>query len=459
MNTDYRTLSHWLATVPGSLKPRAALQGDVQADVVIVGGGYTGLWTAWYLKELDPALRIMVLEAEIAGYGASGRNGGWCSAFISNIESWCETDAERDGAIRLQRLMFDTVREIGEVARSNGIDCHYAHEGALEIAVLPQQLERLREELAGYRELGFGEEDFRWLEATEISDAARIDGALGGIHAVHCAAVHPARLARGLADLVEARGVTICERSPATRVEPGRVSTPHGSIRADRIVLATEGYGSHLTGHPYRLMPVHSMMVVTEPLSRQQLDQIGLARRYCFSVVDRIVTYGQRTADNRIAFGCRGSYRFGGRVRQFNPQDPDFELVRKTLLRLFPTLAGVRFENAWGGAMGVTRWLQPSINFDPRSGLAWTGGYFGNGVAASHLAGRTTADLLCGRETERTATPWVNPSQPHKAWEPEPLRWLGIQSRSRLMQWADHAEYKGSAVAPALHRILGTFFP
>ena len=178
LEPPYRNLSFWHDSLPGPMAARPALQGDIKADIAIVGAGYTGLWTAWYLRQAEPSLKVVVLEAETAGFGASGRNGGWCSAFLSGIDHWMEDPAHRDSAIGLQRLMFETVAEIGQVAREHSIDCHFEQSGALEIAVNPGQLERLRRELSWLRGLGFSEQDFRWLAAGEIARELPVDGAL-----------------------------------------------------------------------------------------------------------------------------------------------------------------------------------------------------------------------------------------------------------------------------------------
>jgi glycine/D-amino acid oxidase-like deaminating enzyme len=201
------------------------------------------------------------------------------------------------------------------------------------------------------------------------------------------------------------------------------------------------------------------MMVVTEPLSGRQIEEIRFNRHFCFGNLDRMVTYGQLTADQRIAFGCRGSYHFGSGIRQFDPADTEFNLVRESLLRFFPSLEGIGFTHAWGGCMGVSRSLRPSVNYDPDTKIGWAGGYFGNGVGATHLAGRTLADLVAGRDTERVKTPWVNPEGMNKKWEPEPLRWLGIKTRAGLMQMADNAEYRGSSYAPLISKTLEALFP
>jgi glycine/D-amino acid oxidase-like deaminating enzyme len=277
----------------------------------------------------------------------------------------------------------------------------------------------------------------------------------------HCAAIHPARLARGLAERVEQSGVTIFEDSPVLDCAPGRLLTAQGRLTARTVLIATEGYGLELASRSRRLIPVHSMMVVTEPLPEPVLSELNFGRRYCFGNLDHVVTYGQRTADDRIAFGCRGHYYFGsGLRRRFaanGPDTPEFDPVREALLRFFPRLDEVRFTHAWGGALGVSRTLRPAVCFDPGRRTGWAGGYFGNGVAAAHLAGRTLADLVLERDTEFTRTPWVNPPEASRNWEPEPLRWLGFRTTRALMERADRAEYRNSRYAPALRKMLGVF--
>jgi len=459
MEQKFRKLSYWHDSVPGSLKPRSSLVSDIQADITIVGAGYTGPWTAYYLKQIDPSLDIVILEAEIAGFGASGRNGGWCAAYLSGIDQWLDDPVHRDGAIRLQNLMFDTVREVGRVTRKESIDCHFEQSGALEIAVIPAQLDRLQKELEYLQSLGFSEDDYRWLGRDELRDTLNVDQALAGIHMQHCAAIHPARLARGLADTVEGLGVSIYEKSPALEISGNVLTTPGGKVKAGAVILATEGYSGTITSRKRRLIPVHSMMVATEPLNDQQLSAIGYNKRFCFGNLDRLVTYGQLTADKRITYGCRGTYHYGSGIRTFDFADPEFKLVSESLLQFFPDLEGIRFTHGWGGAMGVSRSLRPSVNFDPERRFGWAGGYFGNGVGATHLAGQTMADLVMGNDTECTHTPWVNPVGRHKKWEPEPVRWLGVKSRAKLMHLADRAEYRGSRLAPLISKTLDTLFP
>jgi glycine/D-amino acid oxidase-like deaminating enzyme len=459
MEQEYRKLSYWHDSAPGTLEPRTALDSETEADIAIVGAGYTGLWTAYYLKQIDPSLNIVILEAEISGFGASGRNGGWCAGYLAGIDHWLDDPVYRDQGMRLQRLMFDTVQEVGRVARRESIDCHFEQSGALEIAVNPAQLARLSAELDHMRSLGFGEDDYQWLGQGELQDTLGVDQALAAIHMKHCAAVHPFRLARGLATVLENLGVTIYEKSPVLEIKNRELITPSGKVEAGAVVVATEGYSGTVAGCKRRLIPVHSMMVVTEPLSDQQLEAINFQHRYCFGSINRLVTYGQLTADRRIAFGCRGSYHYGSGIKTFDCSDPEFDLVAASLLQFFPGLKGISFTHGWGGAMGVSRSLRPSVNFDPEHGCGWAGGYFGNGVGATHLAGQTMADLVTGNETERTQTPWVNPVAAQRKWEPEPIRWLGVQSRAKLMQLADRAEHRGSRFAPVISKTLDTVFP
>jgi glycine/D-amino acid oxidase-like deaminating enzyme len=460
MTFDNLQISYWHDSLPEAVQARPVLESDIDADVVIIGAGYTGLWTAYYLKKIDPALNIVVLEAKIAGFGASGRNGGWCTPFISGIEHWLNNPLYKDPALRLKRLMIDTVSEIGRVTELEAIDCHNERSGALEIAVLPEQLKRLRDEFNHQRDLGFGEDVYSWLDAKELGEVLKVDKALAGIRAHQCAAVHPARLARGLADCVEGLGVKIYEHSPVQTLN-GQVVTAAGyKVNANTTLVTTEGYSGGLFGHKQRLIPVHSMMVATEPLSREQINEIGFRQRYTFANYDRVTTYGQLTADNRIAFGCRGTYLFASGIQhKFEHDDSEFELVRNTLLRFFPALQGVRFTHAWGGAMGVSRSLRPSVNFDPDKGVGWAGGFFGNGVAATHLAGQTLADLVTAQQTERLDTPWVNPAHANRRWEPEPLRWLGVRSTRTLMGVADRFEYQGGRPGSFFAKILDMFMP
>jgi glycine/D-amino acid oxidase-like deaminating enzyme len=444
---DYRSLSFWHDTLPAAIEARAALEGEVEADVAIVGAGYTGLWTAYYLSLLEPSIRIAIVEAETAGFGASGRNGGWVLGMLAGMDSRFADPAQREGAVALQRALFDSVDEVGRVSEKESIDCHFTKGGNITVATEEAHRESLLEDADAWRKLGFGEEDIHWLEPDDCAKRIAPARNFGGLYFSHCASIHPARLVRGLAEVVERRGVQIYERSPVTAIETGGVATAAGRVRAKTVVRATEGYTKTLPGHRLRLMPLHSMMIATEPLPESTWKEIGLGARETFADPRRTVIYGQRTADDRIAFGARGKYYFGSGVRdRFAQDDAMFTEIQAILESLFPILKQHRITHRWGGALGVPRDWRPSVGIDRGRGLAWAGGFVGEGVAASNLAGRTLAELILERETVRTALPLVG--RQWRRWEPEPLRWLAVSTVLRTGASLDAAEGRGRKAPP-----------
>ena len=437
-----RDLSFWHDSLPegDTLAPRPSLPGDTETDVAIVGGGFTGLWTALYLRRLDPTMRVTVVEAEFAGFGASGRNGGWCSALLPMSLDAMAKRAGRDEAVAMQRAMFATVDEVGRAAEDEGIDCHFAKGGYLHLATNPAHTSRLHDELAEARRFDLGEEELRWLDRAEAAERVRAEGLLGALYTPHCAAIHPARLARGLATAVERRGGVVHEGTRAKVIEPGRVVTDHGVLRADVVVRATEGFTATLKGEKRTLVPLYSLMIATEPLPEEAWDAIGLRRRETFNDARHLIIYGQRTADGRLAFGGRGApYHFGSAVRPSYDHDTHtHEALARTLRTLFPVIGDAAVTHTWGGPLGVARDWSCSVGLDREKGLAWAGGYVGDGVATTNLAGRTLADLIIGRHTDLTRLLWVGHRS--RRWEPEPLRWLGIRAGLRLPSAADRTE-------------------
>ena len=308
----YRHLSLWWDAISGPLPARPPLAGDLEADVCIVGAGFTGLWTARSLALADPSLRIVVVDKEIAGFGASGRNGGWCSALFSTSDSALARLYGLDAMRRMRRAMQSTVDEVGAAAHEEGIDCHFEKGGTIDAARTPAQRARAMADVEQARALGFGEEDLRWLDAGDASSLVGLDSMLGATFTPHCAAIQPALLARGLADAVERRGVTLHEHTEVIDIiagGPGRsplVRTTAGAIKADVVVRAVEAWTSTLPGQKRTLVPVYSLMVATEPLGDAFWADAGLRNRATFTDYRHMVIYGQRTADGRIAFGGAG---------------------------------------------------------------------------------------------------------------------------------------------------------
>ncbi len=446
--------------MPDDWAPRPPLRGDTRADVAVVGAGFTGLWTAYYLLRAEPGLRVVVLEAETAGFGASGRNGGWCSAlFPASADKLVRlTGATRESVRRLHAAMRASVEEVGSVAAAEGVDIHFAKGGTVTLARSPAQARSAEDEVAHARAWGRGEDDLRLLTAEEARARLNATSVVGGTYTPDCAALHPARLVRGLARLVEdSSGGRLHEHTRAVAVEPGRVRTEHGSVRADAVIRATEGYTASLRGHKRTLAPVYSLIIATEPLPDAVWDEIGLWHRETFTDHRNLIVYGQRTADGRLVFGGRGApYHFGSRTRPSYDREPRaFAGLVATLREMFPVLAGARITHAWGGALGIPRDWCASVGLDPATGLAWAGGYVGDGVSTTNLAGRTLRDLVLGRDTELTGLPWVNHRS--RPWEPEPLRGLGVNAGLRAMAAADleerltgHPSRAARALAPLL---------
>jgi glycine/D-amino acid oxidase-like deaminating enzyme len=437
---DYRALSLWHDTAGDDFEPRPALPGAAGYDVVVVGAGLTGLWSAYYLQRADPGLRIAVLEQEVAGFGASGRNGGWCSALFPTSWSTLAKRGGADGALRQHRAMQETVREVGRVVDAERIDAQYHYGGNIVLAHTSVQLARMTDEIETAHSRGFTEDDLRLLSPGETREQLTTSGSLGATFTPHCAAIHPARLVRGLARVVEASGVDLFEHTRVSAIEPGVVRTDAGDVRAEVILRATEGYTARLRGLRRAVAPVYSLMVATEPLPEETWATIGLADRPTFSDGRHLIIYGQRTADGRIAFGGRGApYHFGSRIRPSYDVEPRvFEELRNVLTSMLPQLAGVRFTHQWGGCLGIARDWAASVGLDRGTGIGWAGGYVGDGVATTNLAGRTLADLVTGAESDLVSLPWVGHHS--RAWEPEPLRWLGVNAGLRAMSMADAEE-------------------
>lgn len=437
-------ISLWHATLPADdpLTPRAALPGDIEVDVAIIGAGYTGLWTAYYLKRRDPSLRIAVVESQFAGFGASGRNGGWCSALLPMGFHAMAATHGRDGAIRMQKAMNATVDEVGAVAQREGIECHYAKGGTMRAARNPAHVPRLQAEVAEYHDFGFTDDDCRWLSRDEAQAMIATTHQAGAVYTPHCAAIHPARLVRGLARAVEASGVTIYEQTRVTDIQPKRLVTEHGTVRAEYIVRATEGFTPTLPGQRRAIIPIYSLMIATEPLPTSFWDEVGWSDRQTFSDARRLIIYGQRTADDRIAFGGRGApYHFGSSVKpEYDRNERTHDAIHQTLREIFPSIGDALITHRWGGPVGAPRDWYCSVGVDRATGLGWAGGYVGDGVATTNLAGRTLCDLITGDTTELTDLPWVDHHS--RKWEPEPLRWIGINSMVRLPDQADRYETK-----------------
>ncbi len=435
-------ISFWWQQL-GVPEPRPALPGSIEADVAIVGGGFTGLWTAYYLKKAQPDARVVVLEQRFAGFGASGRNGGWCVNSITGTREQYLDSHGRDAVIGFQQAMNDTVDEVIAVAAAEGIDADIIKGGEFNVARTPSQVGRMK---AFYEaEAAWPVTDIELLDASEAKARINIDKALGATWQPHCAKVNPAKLARGLALACERVGVVIYENTEVSEISSGLVRTDHGDVRAPAIVRATEGFTANLRGEHRTWLPMNSSMIVTEPLPDAVWEQIGWTSGQALGDYANVYMYAQRTADGRIAFGGRGvPYRYGSRVDTDGvTQERTIEALTSLLRSFFPAASGVGIEHAWAGVLGVPRDWAATIGFDHGTGMGWAGGYVGTGVATTNLAGRTLTDLILRRDTELVRLPWVG--RKVRKWEPEPLRWLGVQAMYAAYRMADRQELDGRA--------------
>ncbi|MDF0600758.1 FAD-binding oxidoreductase [Psychromarinibacter sp. C21-152] len=450
-------VSFWYADIGGVPARRAPMQGDTRADICIVGAGYTGLWTAYYLKQADQSLDVLVVEKDFAGFGASGRNGGWLTGGFAWTHDRYRAAAGEAGVRAMVRAMNGTVDEVIRVAEAEGIDADILRTDELVYAVNDAQQRRLEDEAE--TRIRWGEEGrVRTIGAEEARARVDVPGTRGAMVVGGVARVQPAKLVRGLAAAAERLGVRIVEGTAVTSIAPGRVDTDRGRVTAPVILRATEGFTATLPGSERDWLPLNSAQIVTEPLPDAVWDRIGWHGHEIVGDFSHVYCYCQRTREGRIAVGGRGMpYRYGsGLDDNGRPGGDTVARLMRILRRHFPAAAEARIDHAWCGVLGVPRDWCATVGFDRDTGIGWAGGYVGVGVSTSNLAGRTLADLARGQETELTGLPWVN--RRVRRWEPEPLRWLGITGMYRLLDAADRHEARGggpSRLAALGYRLTG----
>jgi glycine/D-amino acid oxidase-like deaminating enzyme len=455
LEARYRARSLWLDTIPESLAPRPGLSSDLDCDVAIVGAGFTGLWTAYYLKRLDASLRVVVLEREIAGYGPSGRNGGWASAGIAGSASAYGQERDAEPIRRAVRETQSAVDEIGRVVSEEGIECGYLKAGSLTIATTEPQRARLLGSSAHTYEGGDLEREVR---GDELEAFVRVPGLVAASFGPDAARIDPARLVRGLARACERLGVVIHERTAALELAPGRVRCATGTVRADTVLRTTESYTTQLPGESMRYLPLYSLMIATEPLPDDVWEQIGWRDGLLIGDAHHLFFYAQRTTDGRIAIGGRGApYRLREPISERHERSERVaERLRRALRRHFPAAAEAAITHHWGGPLAVPRDWSMSVSFDSRARVGFAGGYTGHGVVASNISGRTLADLVLGRDTDLVSLPWVGHRS--RRWEPEPLRFIASRAIVGVLGQADAIEDR-TGRASRWTRLVAPFMP
>jgi len=448
-DTDYAATSFWLETCGDDLTPRPALDGSIAVDVAILGAGYSGLWTAYYLLARRPSLKVAILERAIAGFGASGRNGSWCTAHFPVSPGAIAEKYGRDKAVALYRAMADSVDEVARIAASEKFDIQFVKGGALSVARGPQQLPTVRDAHAEFEALGLGDR-VALLDKGQTDAVVRIEGARGAIFYKDAANIHPGRLVRGLARAVERKGATIYEQTEVTGFTAGAqpvLHTASGDVRASTVVLCGEAYLTRLKPLHRQLIPVYSLMTLTEPLAPADWEAIGWRHRECIDSCRLTIEYAAKTADGRILFGGRGApYHFGSRIAdEYDRHAKTIAMFQDSVRTWFPRLQDVRFSHAWGGPLGVPRDFMPTMSYDRARGVASARGYVGNGVATTNLAGRVLADLITDTRSALADLPCVDHRSPD--WEIEPLRWLAVHYIQRAY-WNIDRKAERSGVPP-----------
>ncbi len=447
----------WHAGAP-QRRRRPPLREDLAVDIAIVGAGLSGLWTAHHLHQLDPALRIAILEREVVGFGASGRNGGWLMAAPPADPRVWERRFGLDQVRRAQGLLIEAVDEIAQELARLEIDARLRLGGSISIARSPAEVARLEDRRAAQVRAGWPDAQLSWRSGEEIAEQIGATGVQRALAVQACGTLDPARLVHGLAGQVVRAGVQLFEHSPVTRIEPGAVHTPDAIVRAERIVVATEAFTVELPGESRRYLPLASTIVSTEPLApavREALpwrdgEAVGDARHLFF--------YAQLTHDHRLVLGGRGApYRLGSAVEHAGLADPvTTRRLEQTIAEVWPQVAGTPIAHRWSGSIAVPRDWCATCGVDASTGIAWIGGYAGHGVAASYVLARSLAPLLCGASDPSGPVPWT--AYRPRRWEPEPLRWLAAQSIVRILGAADRTEAAGgrSRAARLVHRFTGS---
>jgi gamma-glutamylputrescine oxidase len=421
--------SVWAATVP-ALPALPPLTGELRADIVVIGAGFTGLSTAWHLVHRFPERKVVVLEARQVGHGASGRNGGMALHWINGVEV---RDAER--ARRLYAVTTEALDWIAEVIREHGPHVRFRRDGCLELYTDSARAEEAHEKAEKLSSWGIG---VRYLAGAELSKVLQARGGVGAVLDPSTGQLHGLEFLHVLRRVLLEKGVTICEDSPVLRIEPRAtvtVRTERGSVQAPWLVLATNGYTAQLGWFRTGVFPMHSHVLATEPLPLSRWAEMGIGPVAGFTDdLDRIA-YASLTPDGRLLFGGGGngaySYYYGGKTVVPGEAAHNFAFVRQVFDRYFPQARDVKIAHQWTGTLGITMSRVCSMGITgPHRNVLYALGYSGHGVVLANLAGRVLTDLYSDHPEPWRDLPFYQ--RPLGGIPPEPLRWLGYQLYTRV---------------------------
>lgn len=430
---DFREKGYWLESV-GPYTERAVLDRDIRADICIIGAGFTGLSTAIHLKEKDPSLNVVIVESNIPGYGASGRNGGFSMRLFGITMELTALRYNKKKVKEADDYMLQAVDYLDEMIHRYDIDCEYQREGMITVATNPFQLKHLEKEMKLATDAGLPK--LSWLDAEQTRALVNSPLYLGARYDEQAAILHPAKLAWGLARKAEELGVVIYERTRVkdVKLDQSEVVTDRGNIRAEKIVFATNAYSSFHKKLNSKQMPVYTYIVATEPLNEQQLSEIGWEKRVGIEDGRNLLHYYRMTKDNRIIFGGSNALYYYGNPLDRDISDATFENLKQTVLKIFPQLQGIKFTHQWGGPISATLDLVPVIG-NLRPNIYYSMGCMGHGVSMTNYNGLTIAELILGEKSERTEFFMVN--RRVTPLPPEPLRYITAEGILKYLRYED----------------------
>jgi glycine/D-amino acid oxidase-like deaminating enzyme len=441
MRTDYSDVSFWLATCP-PYQPNAPLQGEVHADVAIIGGGFTGMSTAYYLRKADPSLKVVVLESEVIGFGASGRNGSFAMTVIGLGIDVLAMLKGKQAALEGHRYMERAVDTVGELVEENNLDCDYTRPGFLRMATTPGYVKKIKKQIELCHALGITGID--WLERDAARAEVNSDLYLGAWWEPRMALVNPVKLVREMKRVAQNLGAEIYEHTPVTTIERGAnftLQTPGGNVIAQKIVFATNAYSHLFPMIRRKQIPAWTYMVATEPLSDKQFDAIGWQHRQGVEDARNLIHYYRISPDNRLLMGG-GPVGLGfGDNMNFDSDANAWRHLEEHIGYVFPALKGIKITHRWGGPFSVTVDLTPALGYVGDKRAVYSLGCIGHGVSMSHLNGQTIRDLILEKQTDLTDVFFVN--RRVIPWPPEPLRLglsLGIRAYLQIEDWAYERE-------------------
>jgi glycine/D-amino acid oxidase-like deaminating enzyme len=432
---EIKQKSYWMTT--REYTPNDSLRADIEVDVAIIGGGFTGLSSAYHLKKAEPNLRIALLESQVIGFGASGRNGGFNMTLFGLTLDITALRFSKEKAKAAHHYMERAVDYLQTLVTDLKIDCDYEHTGFLRVATSEKYKKRILKEMDLAHELGL--EGIEWLDKDRTREQIRSPLYVGAWWEPRCGILNPAKLSWGWADILGSLGVEIYENSPVAEIARDngkiRLRTPIGSVKADKVVMATNAWSHFFKELKRKQVPVWTHIVLTEPITTEQFKEIGWQNRQGIEDARNLVHYYRLTADNRLVMGGRDVTFSYGKDMNKDLNADTFAGLKDDVRELFPVLRDIRFTHEWGGPVSVPLDMAPAIGFAGDKNVVYSLGTVGHGVSMTHLNGRTVADLILERQTDLIDVFFVN--RRTIPWPPEPLRNLTIKAILGYMHWED----------------------